>query len=164
MIAKAVGARVIAVDIAEEKLQLARQLGADHLINASGEDRITEQIKEISRGGVQVSVDALGSTETCINSISCLAKRGRHIQIGLMTAEHRYPPIPMGMVISNELEILGSHGMQAHAYPEMLELITSGRIQPAQLLGRTISLEAAAEALMNMDKHLDTGVTVIDRF
>ncbi|MCB0630382.1 MAG: zinc-dependent alcohol dehydrogenase family protein [Saprospiraceae bacterium] len=164
IIARAVGARIIAVDISDKKLQLARQLGADYVLNAGKDDRVPERIREWSGGGVQVSVDALGSTVTCINSISCLAKRGRHIQIGLMTAEHRYPPVPMGMVIANELEILGSHGMQAHAYPEMLELITSGKVQPQQLLGRTISLEAAAEALMNMDKHLDTGVVVIDRF
>lgn len=164
MIAKAVGARVIAVDISEEKLQLAQQLGADHTLNAQIEDRISERIKEWSGGGVQVSVDALGSTITCINSISCLAKRGRHIQIGLMTGEHGFPPIPMGLVIANELEILGSHGMQAHVYPEMLELITSGKIMPGQLLGRTISLSEAGRALMTMDQFPDTGVTVIDQF
>lgn len=164
MIAKAIGARVIAVDISEEKLHLAKQLGADHLLHAGKEDRIPERIKAWSGGGVQVSVDALGSTITCINSITCLAKRGRHIQIGLMTAEHSNPPIPMGLVIANELEILGSHGMQAHAYPEMMALITGGQLQAGRLLGRTISLEEAAQALMEMDGFTEVGVTVIDRF
>lgn len=163
-IAKALGAFVIAVDIAADKLQLASKLGADHVLNAREVKNIPEAIKSITNGGAQISVDALGSTETCINSISCLAKRGRHIQIGLMTGTDRTPPIPMGPVIANELEIIGSHGMQAHAYPGMLQLISSGKIQPKALLGRRISLEQAATALMRMDEHPDLGVTVIDRF
>lgn len=163
-IAHAMGGRVIAVDIADDKLQLARELGADQVINARDTDDLPGRVREISKGGVQVSIDALGSTETCINSILSLAKRGRHIQIGLMTGTHRFPPIPMGPIISNELEILGSHGMQAHAYPEMLQLITSGLIEPKRLLGRTISLEEAAAALMEMDRHEGLGVTVIDQF
>jgi alcohol dehydrogenase len=163
-IAKALGATVIAVDIAADKLELAQKLGADHLLNAREIDQIPEAIREITGGGAQISVDALGSTVTCINSIACLAKRGRHIQIGLMTGPHRTPAIPMGPVIANELEIIGSHGMQAHAYPGMLKLITDGRIRPKEMLGRTINLEEATTALMRMDEHADLGVTVIDRF
>lgn len=163
-IAKALGAGVIAVDIAADKLQFARKLGADHVLNAREVENIPQAIKDITGGGAQISVDALGSTETCLNSISCLAKRGRHIQIGLMTGTHRTPPIPMGPVIANELEILGSHGMQAHAYPGMLQLIVGGKIKPRALLGRTINLQEAATALMRMDEHADLGVTVIDRF
>lgn len=164
LIAKALGAGVIAVDVAVDKLELARKLGADHLLNGREVDNIPEAIKTLTGGGAQISVDALGSTETCINSILCLAKRGRHIQIGLMTGPHRTPPIPMGPVIANELEILGSHGMQAHAYPGMLQLITSGKIDPNSMLGRTVTLSEAATALMQMNEHADLGVTVIDRF
>lgn len=163
-IAQALGARVIAVDISTEKLKLARQLGAEYTLDAREVAEIPPAIKEITSGGAQLSIDALGSTETCVNSIRCLAKRGRHIQIGLMTGADGLPPIPMGPVIANELEILGSHGMQAHAYPGMLHLITSGHIQPKHLLGKTISLEDAATALMRMDDYRELGVTVIDRF
>lgn len=163
-IAKALGAGVIAVDIAADKLAFARKLGADRVLNAREIDDIPGAIKDFTGGGAQISVDALGSTETCLNSIACLAKRGRHIQIGLMTGTHQSPPIPMGPVIANELEILGSHGMQAHAYPGMLQLILSGKIAPEALLGRTIGLKEAAAALMHMDQHADLGVTVIDQF
>jgi alcohol dehydrogenase len=68
----------------------------------------------------------------------------------------------MGVVIAHELEILGSHGMQAHAYPEMWALITSGRIRPKELLGKIVSLKEGGRALMEMDQHDQTGVTVID--
>jgi alcohol dehydrogenase len=163
-IAKALGASVIAIDIGPDKLALAEKLGADHTINAREVEDIPNAIKNLTAGGAQISVDALGSIETCVNSIACLAKRGRHIQIGLMAGSHRTPSIPMGPVIANELEIIGSHGMQAHAYPGMLQLITSGKIEPQAMLGRTINLEQAANALMRMDGYPDPGVTVIDKF
>lgn len=162
LIARAAGARIIAIDVSPDQLELAAKLGADHLINARQSADVVREIRTLSGGGVQVSIDALGSTETCLNSIACLAKRGRHLQVGLMTAEHSQPPIPMAPVIANELEIIGSHGMQAHAYPEMLSLITSGRINLQALLGRTIRLEQAAEALMQFGTSAERGVTVID--
>ena len=113
MIAKAIGAKIIAVDIDDQKLQLAKQLGASLTINSLKEDRIPDLIIEKTKGGAAVSVDALGHTQTCLQSIACLKKRGKHIQIGLMTEGHTSPAIPMPPIIAKELEIIGSHGMQA---------------------------------------------------
>ena len=110
------------------------------------------------------AVDALGHATTCFNSISNLRKRGRHIQVGLMLAEHSMPQIPMGKVIAHELEILGSHGMQAHRYGDMLAMIQSGKLSPQKLIGKTISLEQSIDALMNMDKFEAAGVTVVTKF
>lgn len=164
MIARAYGAQVIAIDIHEEALQLAKQLGATTTINASHNPEVVSQLLEASEGGVHISLDALGSEVTCLNSINGLRKRGKHIQVGLMTGSHKNPKIPMDKVIANELEILGSHGMQAHKYPELLELIAQGRLQPQRLLERTISLEEAADALPNMDKEVRRGVLVVNSF
>jgi len=162
MIARAIGARVVAVDIDDDKLAFAKSIGAEHLLHAWRTDDLPAAIRELTGGGAHVSTDALGSTDTCVNSILCLRKRGRHLQVGLMTGAHAIPPIPMGPVIANELELLGSHGMAAHTYPGMLRLIESGQLQPRQLLGRTISLEQAPEALMEMNRFPGTGVTVIE--
>lgn len=164
LIAGAVGAPVIAIDISEEKLAFARKLGAAATLNAHTCPDIPGAIRELTGGGAHISMDALGSTATCLNSIACLRKRGRHLQVGLMTAEHQAPPIPMGPVIAKELELLGSHGMQAHQYPGMLQLINSGRLNPQQLLGKTVTLEQAAAELPLMDQFPGIGVTVIDRF
>jgi len=163
MIAHAIGAHVIAVDIAEAKLEFAKSVGAVAVINASGSADVTAEIKEISGGGAHVSIDALGSPVTFFNSIASLRKRGRHVQVGLLSPDQRNAPVPTGLIVGNELEILGSHGMQAHRYPEMLELITAGRLQPGKLVGRTIGLSQAAEALINMDRFEETGVTVIEK-
>ena len=116
----------------------------------------------ITEGGAHLSVDALGSRETCRNSILCLRKRGRHIQIGLMAGPEANPEIPMHVVIARELEILGSHGMQAHQYAGMLQMIRSGKLRPELLIGKLASLEEGARELMAMGGFQGVGVTVIN--
>ncbi|MCW3177814.1 zinc-dependent alcohol dehydrogenase family protein [Acinetobacter baumannii] len=164
MIANAIGANVIAIDISDHVLELAKSLGAVATLNASKIDDIPEAIREITKGGVHVSLDALGNPITCFNSINNLRKRGKHVQVGLMLGEHSTPKIPMAKVIANELEIYGSHGMQAHRYDSMFEMIASGKLEPHKLIGRTINLEQSIDALMNMDKFEVAGVTVVNEF
>lgn len=164
MIANTLGAEVIAVDINEDTLNLAKDLGASKIINALKHSNIVEEIKSLTHGGVHVSIDGLGSQTTCFNSIANLRKRGKHIQVGLMTDDHKHPKIPMDQVLANELEILGSHGMQAFRYPAMLEMIKSGKLKPEKLIEKTISLELAAQELPLMDQFKNKGVTVINSF
>jgi alcohol dehydrogenase len=162
MIASALGANVIGVDIREEALALARSLGATHTLNAATEHDLIGAIRDLTRGGAHVSLDALGSVATCRSSILCLRKRGRHVQVGLMVAGDQNAPVPMDQVITKELEILGSHGMQAHAYPPLLDLILSGRIDLTRLIGARIALEDAPEALAALGAFRGAGVTVIE--
>ncbi len=164
MIASALGAQVVAIDIADDKLALARTFGATTTINATQLADVVAAVREYTGGGAQLSIDALGSPRTCFNSIANLRKRGRHVQVGLMLADQRHPAVPMDQVIANELEILGSHGMQAHRYDAMLALIQSGKLDPARLVGRTIALSEAPAELVALDNFSGAGVTVIDRF
>ena len=90
------GAQVVAIDIADQKLELAKSVGAAATVNASKVANIVEAVMEITKGGAHVSVDASGHATTCFNSISNLRKRGRHIQVGLMLAEHSTPANPHG--------------------------------------------------------------------
>jgi alcohol dehydrogenase len=162
-IAKGIGANVIAIDINDEKCKLASDLGADFVINATKTD-VVPAIKELSSGGVHVSMDALGHPTTCLNSINGLRKRGRHIQIGLMTASHAAPQIPMPMVVAKELEILGSHGMQAYKYPEMFKFISRTGINLGNMVTKTISLEEVPFHLPKMHQNNSPGITVINSF
>ncbi|WP_407309535.1 zinc-dependent alcohol dehydrogenase family protein [Pseudomonas sp. nanlin1] len=164
MIANALGANVVAIDICDKTLALARSLGAVATVQAANVANVSEAVMEITGGGAHVSLDALGHPTTCFNSISNLRKRGKHIQVGLMLGEHTAPRVPMSMVIAKELEILGSHGMQAHRYDAMFAMMQSGKLAPEKLIGRTISLEQSIEALMNMDKFGSPGVTVVTEF
>ena len=164
MIASAVGANVVGVDIADDKLALARELGAVATINAKSVADVAEAVIEATRGGAHVSIDALGAPTTCFNSVSCLRKRGKHIQVGLLLGDHSAPRIPMSRVVANELELLGSHGMQAHRYGAMLAMVQSGKLRPERLIGERISLEQSIAALMAMDTFPSVGVSVVTRF
>ena len=164
MIATSLGANVIAVDIGEQPLALASKLGAVATLNASQVANIAEAIVEITAGGAHVSIDALGHPITCVNSINSLKRRGKHIQVGLLVADQSSPKIPMDKVVGWEIEIIGSHGMQAHRYAAMLAMIKAGKLQPEKLLGRTITLEQAIPALTGMDKFSEVGVSVITEF
>lgn len=164
MIANAMGAHVVAVDIDESSLRLAKTVGARHTINAQDSNDVAAAIRDLTDGGAHVSLDALGHPQTCFNSIDSLRKRGRHVQVGLMLADQAHPPVPMDRVISHELEIVGSHGMQAHRYDAMMAMIQSGRLTPEQLVGREISLAESIEVLTTMDQFRTTGVTVVTEF
>lgn len=164
MIANAIGANVVAIDISEDKLEFAKTAGAAFVLNAKKVGNIPEALKDITGEGAHVSIDALGSITTCRNSIFCLRKRGKHVQIGLMVADQIDPPIPMHHVIAKELEIIGSHGMQAHKYDGMLKMITSGKLKPELLIGKTVSLEESLKELETMGDFKGVGVTVINRF
>ena len=161
MIASAAGAIPVAVDIDEEKLAFTKSIGAVYTINAKTISNVPEAILNLTKGGAHVSVDALGSRETCYNSIRCLRKQGKHIQLGLMTGSEANPPLPMHEVIAKELQLIGSHGMQAHQYHRMLEWITSGKMQPDKLLGKIINLEESCKELTDLNNFRNTGVTVI---
>jgi alcohol dehydrogenase len=164
MIASALGAQVVAVDINDKSLELAKELGAIATINGSQNSEVVEQVKAFTHGGAHVSVDALGSAITCFNSVANLRKRGKHIQVGLMTGDHQHAKVPMDQVLAKELEIIGSHGMQAHKYPDMLEMIKNGKLRPEKLIERSISLEEACTALPDMNLFENQGVLVIDSF
>ncbi len=164
MIARALDARVLAVDIDDAALAMARSVGAEEIINAKNSASVVDEIRALTGGGAHVSLDALGSAATCFNSIASLRKRGRHVQVGLLAGDDFHPPLPMELVVANELEIVGSHGLQAFEYGAMLDMIAAGSLQPQKLLGQTVSLDQAAAALGNPGELGTAGLTVIDSF
>ena len=162
MIATALGANAIAIDIADDKLSLAKQMGAIHTINSKTVADPVAAVFKLTSRGAHLSIDALGHPETCYNSVANLRKRGKHVQVGLMTGEHSTPQIPMNQVIAKELELYGSHGIQAYRYDAIWEMIKTGKLKPEMLIGKKMSLEAAIPALMAMDRYENQGITIID--
>lgn len=161
MIAAALGARVIGVDISADALALASASGAEHVIDASNrtDADIVEAVRTLTAGGAAVSVEALGRENTTAMAIRSLARRGRHVQIGLFATD---PRLPISEVIAGELTVLGSHGMAAQHYPAMLDIIASGRLRPEELITRRISLEEAPAAMIDLANARSTaGVTLI---
>jgi D-arabinose 1-dehydrogenase-like Zn-dependent alcohol dehydrogenase len=162
MIAAASGARVVAVDVSPQALDLARKFGAAQCVDASRTPETAAAIHDLTGGGAHLSLDALGSPTTCAASVNGLRRRGRHVQVGLLPSADGTTPVPLARAVALELELLGSHGMAAHAYPAMLELVGSGVLRPDLLVSRTIPLDAAPRALAAMGAAPGAGVTVIE--
>jgi alcohol dehydrogenase len=160
MIAKAAGARVIAVDRHPSALAAAAALGAEHVLLSAPD--IPARVHEITGGGSHVAVDAVGSEQSCADAILSLRRRGRHVQVGLLPPVAGQPRVPMGRAIAWELDLLGSHGMAAADYPPMLALIESGALRPHDLIERVIGLDEAAALLPVFDTASPAGLTVID--
>jgi alcohol dehydrogenase len=164
MIARAAGARVIAVDVSPAALDLAVRLGAEARVEGTRDGdpedvaaRVRAQVAARTGSsrpgegtGAHLSLDALGSEATCAASVASLRPRGRHVQVGLLPPGLGLPRVPMHRVVAGELEILGSHGMAARSYPGMLGLVSAGRLDPSALVTRRIELAAAGEELLRM--------------
>src|SRR3954452_5824441 len=160
MVARAVGARVIAIDIRAEPLALANRLGAEVVLNAREVDDIPSAIHDLTSRGADLSLDTLGSAATLGNSILSLRKRGRHVQVGHLTDRDTLPAALVRRVIGHELDIKGSHGLQAHAYPELFRLIQSDALDPTLLVERTTTLDEAPAALEGLQEYRGCGVTI----
>ena len=138
-------------------------LATDSTPNSGAADSATaggvaEAVREATGGGAHLSLDALGSPVTCVNSVQSLRRQGRHIQVGLLPDGVR---LPMDRVVPLELEILGSHGMAAHDYPAMMAMVASGVLRPDLLVTKEIGLDAVPEALASLGTAPGSGVTVI---
>ncbi|GAA4549153.1 zinc-dependent alcohol dehydrogenase family protein [Streptomyces collinus] len=162
MIAAASGARVVAVDVSERALELARTFGAAKCLDATAVPDTADAVRELTGGGAHLSLDALGSPGTCAASVNGLRRRGRHVQVGLLPSPAGTTPVPMARVIALELELLGSHGMAAHSYPPMLELVRGGVLRPDLLVTSTIGLDDVPAALAAMGTAPGAGATVIE--
>ncbi|HZX05767.1 zinc-dependent alcohol dehydrogenase family protein [Kribbella sp.] len=162
MIASALGAEVTAIDTNPKALALAQTHGATHLLQppppttTAEADAVVTRLREL--GGPHVTIDALGSSDIVQQALQALRPRGRHVQIGLLPAGVN---LDVGRLIGQELAWLGSHGMPAHAYPEMLELVAAGNLHPAELVTRTITLDETPAGLAALSSGAPAGITII---
>ena len=158
MVAAALDARVVAVDVSPAALARATELGATATVRA---DDPVPEVRALT-DGVHVSVDAVGSAATAVASVRCLRPRGRHVQVGLLLGDESTPPLPMDLVVARELSVHGSHGMPAHQYADLLAMVAGGALDPALLVGRVIGLDEAGAALAAMDEPATAaGMTVV---
>ena len=163
-IAAAAGARVVAVDVSARALELARATGAEVVVAAApdGSTDVAAAVAAATGGGAHLSLDALGAAVTCISSVLCLRPRGRHVQVGLLPPALGRPAVPLDVVVARELQVLGSHGMAAHAYPALLGLVAAGRLDPAALVTRHLDLGEAPAALAEVGAA--PGIAVVTSF
>lgn len=163
LLGRAMGARVVAVDVVAEKLEHARALGAEAVVDAR-DGRVAEAIRDITAGGAHVSVEALGIEATTNASIECLRPLGRHVQIGMPVGHTAHMRINMNAVYMKNLALYGTRGMPGWKYPSLLGLITSGRVDLSPLIAREVALSDASAELAAFDGPTPPGVAVITDF
>ncbi|GFE64130.1 zinc-dependent alcohol dehydrogenase family protein [Litoreibacter roseus] len=163
LLGRAMGARVIVVDIVEEKLAHAKALGAEAAVNAAGGDT-AGRIKELTGGGAHVSVEALGIPETTNASIECLRPLGRHVQVGMPVGHTARMEINMSAVYLGNLALYGTRGMPSWKYPSLLSLIETGQVDMSPLIAREIKLSEAGRELAAFNGPTPPGVAVITDF
>ncbi|MCA0872873.1 alcohol dehydrogenase catalytic domain-containing protein [Seohaeicola saemankumensis] len=163
LLGKALGARVVVVDVAPDKLEFARGLGADAVVDASQGDA-AEAIRDLTGGGADVAVEALGIEATTVTALSCLRKLGRMVQVGMPAGDHATMAIPMDRVYSGQLAVFGTRGMPSWRYPSLLSLLSAANLDLSPLVTRTIGLSQATEELAAFDRPAPPGVAVITDF
>ena len=162
LLAKMLGAQVVVVDIVEEKLTHAKSLGADATVNAANED-VAAAIREITGGGAQVSIEALGIAQTTNASVECLATLGRHVHVG-MPAGDGIMEVNIRAIYSKQLAFFGTRGMPSWKYPSLLAMIERGDVDLTPMLDREVSLSGATAELRAMKGATPPGTAVITDF
>lgn len=152
-IAAALGAQVIAVDISEEKLRLAKAEGAAPVIDAH-EQGAAERVREITSGGADLAADAVGSSETALPALRSIHKGGRHLQIGLTSGKDGGAlPLPVDVMLVQEISFIPSLGCPTSSYRGPLALITSGKLSPKRLVTPCLPVEQASKVLDSMTNY-----------
>ena len=162
LLAKMLGAQVVVVDIVDEKLGHALSLGADAAVNASQTDA-AEAIRELTGGGADVSIEALGIEATTNASIECLAILGRHVHVGMPAGSGRME-INMRAIYSKQLSVFGTRGMPSWKYPSLLGMIERGQVDISPMVAREVKLSEASAELRAMTGPTPPGTAVITDF
>lgn len=163
LLGKALGARVIVVDIAEDKLAYAETLGADAVVNAATCDA-PQAVKDITGGGADVAIEALGVEATTVSAMRSLRKMGRMVQIGMPAGDHAQMSLPMDVLYSGQLSVFGTRGMPSWRYPSLLSLIAGQGVDLSPLVTRKITLNQVSAELAAFDHPTPPGVAVVTDF
>jgi NADPH:quinone reductase-like Zn-dependent oxidoreductase len=156
-IAKLAGARVIATAGSNEKLQRARALGADDVINNNELDFAQEVRKLTGKRGVDVVFEHVGAA-TWEKSLSCLARRGRLVTCGATTGNDG--PTNIWTLFAKELSVIGAYGGTRANLATVLRLIAEGQLKP--VIHRVLPLESVADAQRMLEARESFGKIVID--
>lgn len=157
-----VGLRIIAIDVNNEALRKAKDVGATDVVNAKETADVRKRVLELTGGmGADLTIDAAGFKQTCEDAVWTTRRGSRMVQVGLPIGGQD-PAIPMGLVAGRELEIIGSHGCAAEDMPDILEMVAKGRLNPSALVEREVGLADGANAIMDMDNvGSQIGITMV---
>jgi succinate semialdehyde reductase (NADPH) len=138
--------RVIAIDVREDKLEMAMKVGATHTINSRKVEPIAE-VRRITDGrGVDIAFEVLGRVETITQALDLVRDGGRVILVGIAPSGQAVP-VEITRIVRREIRIIGSYGAKTRTdMPSILELASSGSLDAARIVTRRYSLDQVNEA------------------
>lgn len=145
--AAAMGARVIAVDIAADKLAWAEKLGAEAILDPSSVDQVDKALRSLTGGGADVAFEVVGKPSTQEQALASLKTGGRAVFVGYSADAMT---LNAGRVMFRELEVVGSLGCRPVDYPRVIEMVRQGRIQLTPLVTHRFPLEQIEAALQTL--------------
>lgn len=131
--------RIYAVDLDPERRRLALEFGASEALDGA-DPQLQARLRQLSAGGIDSAFEAAGSQQTLSHALHCLRKGGEAVLVGLM-GDVQFDAFHL---VNNELRLLGSVGYR-HVYPELIQLLASGRLDLSRAVTRCLTLEQAVE-------------------
>lgn len=153
---------VIAVDISDKALQLARELGADHCINALTEN-VVERIASLT-GGLRADIcfEALGSKATFEQAIMSVRDGGKACYVGIADVRTK-AEVPITHVVRRRISLVGSYGARASQdMPVLIDIAAAGGVKLGSAVTRRFPLEGAAEAYSLLKNRQIAGRAIIE--
>ncbi len=149
-IAAAVGGMVIAVDIEESKLDLARKMGAVETINANEVERVSKAVRKIAGGGgADLAIEVIGKAATMQEAFNCIKTGGRLCIVGYTNENIS---ISAGRIMYREVSIIGSLGCRPVDYPVIVDMVKRGQLEIESLVSHRFPLDDIDQAFDLMRK------------
>lgn len=158
-LAKLAGAAtVIGIDIDPVNLERAEDWGADAVVDAS-DGKPARRVRELTEGGVGKAIEFVGRNETIDQAIKMLAPGGRAVAVGL--TPEKLETLPSALLVSNELEVVGSFGSTMQDVNELVDLLDAGRLDLTRSVTHTYELDGFTDALRQLAEREDSPVRIV---
>lgn len=149
---------VVAIDTDPHARERALRLGADLALDPKQDD-VPRAVRKAVPGGLDLTLECVGSAHTVQLALKCVAKRGRAVIVGVGTDRAQLPPL--AMFVGKEQAVLGSFGMDRADIEDLYRLIASERLDLSGSISARYGLEQANEALSHLARKDDGVVRVV---
>ena len=144
---------IIAVDLLDSKLEMAKNLGATHVVSAKNNNPV-EVIQDLTHGGVEIAIESVGNATVLAQAYESTMRGGTTVAIGLPHPDHQFS-IPAVTLSSMEKTVKGSYQgscVPSRDIPKFIEMFHAGQLPVDQLLTDTINLEDINEGFDRLHK------------
>jgi len=156
---------IVAVDISDAKLELARSFGATHVINAAQEENVVRAAKKLTGGGPDYCFECIDLAKTVEQAFRSLRKGGKAVVVGVTRGEESVAVRPTSLTFE-EKTLTGSYFGSARPradFPRLLELYRAGRLKLDELITRRYRIDEAPQAFADLEAGRNArGVIVFD--